>query len=143
MKEQNGLYLISKYRGAIMGAAALWILFFHEWQPIFGDVPYLSFAEKFLKRIGFCGVDIFLLLSGIGLTFSIGKTGVGMFYYKRFKRLAFPFLGMAVLRGILEGWSFSAFWKNVSGVHFYTKSMYSFLWFVTAIATLYLLFPLY
>ena len=27
----HGLDLISKYRGAIMGFAALWILFFHEW----------------------------------------------------------------------------------------------------------------
>lgn len=26
----HGLDLISKYRGAIMGFAALWILFFHE-----------------------------------------------------------------------------------------------------------------
>lgn len=31
----HGLDLISKYRGAIMGFAALWILFFHEWVTLF------------------------------------------------------------------------------------------------------------
>lgn len=141
----HGLDLISKYRGAVMGFAALWILFFHEWIPITGE----SFAvasvplEAFFKRIGFCGVDIFLFLSGIGLTYSIGKSGVFSFYYRRIKRIILPFLTMAILRCILEKWPFVEFLKNISGINFYTKSIYSFLWFVPAILTLYLAFPWY
>lgn len=88
----HGLDLISKYRGAIMGFAALWILFFHEWVTLFVNNQVGVNIEGYLKRIGFCGVDIFLLLSGI---------------------------------------------------NFYTKSIYSFLWFVPAILTLYLFFPWY
>ena len=69
----HGLDLISKYRGAIMGFAALWILFFHEWVTLFVNNQVGVNIEGYLKRIGFCGVDIFLLLSGIGLTFAIRK----------------------------------------------------------------------
>lgn len=69
----HGLDLISKYRGAIMGFAALWILFFHEWVTLFVNNQVGVNIEGYLKRIGFCGVDIFLLLSGIGLTFAIPR----------------------------------------------------------------------
>ena len=65
MKEKNAFLLISKYRGAIMGFAALWIFFFHEWITLAPSDSVLAFPEAFLKRIGFCGVDIFLLLSAI------------------------------------------------------------------------------
>ena len=37
----------------------------------------------------------------------------------------------------------AVFVRNVPGVNFYTKSIYSFLWFVPAIATLYFVFPWY
>ena len=67
MEEKSMIAVISKYRKAIMGFAALWILAMHEWRLL---IPYgESFWERevFLKDIGFCGVDIFLLLSGMGL----------------------------------------------------------------------------
>lgn len=60
--------------------------------------------EGYLKRIGFCGVDIFLLLSGIGLTFAIRKGNVLTFYYRRIKRILLPFLVMAIIRCALEKW---------------------------------------
>ena len=143
MKEKNAFLLISTYRGAIMGFAALWIFFFHEWITLAPSDSVLAFPEAFLKRIGFCGVDIFLLLSGIGLTYAIEKTSLGRFYYNRFKRLVIPVLIVAIIRAILESWSGETFWRNLLGINFYTKSMYSFLWFGTAIATFYLIFPLY
>ena len=87
----HGLDLISKYRGAIMGFAALWILFFHEWVTLFVNNQVGVNIEGYLKRIGFCGVDIFLLLSGIGLTFAIRKGNVLTFYYRRIKRILLPF----------------------------------------------------
>lgn len=138
-----GLNLLSKYRGAVMGLAALWILMFHEWQALFigGTAP--AEVEYFIKRIGFCGVDIFLFLSGIGLTFAIGKTNLPTFYYRRLKRIILPFLTMGIVRCILEKWTMDTFWKNLTGFNFYAKSMYSFLWFVPAIVTLYLVFPFF
>ena len=117
----HGLDLISKYRGAIMGFAALWILFFHEWVTLFVNNQVGVNIEGYLKRIGFCGVDIFLLLSGIGLTFAIRKGNVLTFYYRRIKRILLPFLVMAIIRCALEKWPIIEFWKNISGINFYTK----------------------
>lgn len=142
---KNGFEVLSKYRGAVMGFAALWILFFHEWQYIFHDKFIIGEVnvEAYVKRIGFCGVDIFLFLSGIGLTFAIGKGGLLSFYYRRLKRVFLPFFIVGAIRAVTEKWTPDSFWKNVLCINFYKVSMYSFLWFVPAILTLYLLFPFY
>lgn len=141
---QSDFSLLSRYRGALMGFASLWILFFHEWVTVLNNHPIGANVEGYIKAIGFCGVDIFLMLSGIGLVFSISKkSSLPLFYYKRLKRIILPFLAMAILRCSLEKWPIVEFFKNISGVNFYTKSIYSFLWFLPAIMTLYLLFPLY
>ncbi len=142
MKEQDGLKLLSRYRGAIMGFAALWIFFYHEWQPML-QATGLAFTESFVKRIGFCGVDIFLLLSGMGLSYALEKERLHTFYYRRFKRLYLPFLLVGICYLVLKQWDGNTFWGNVTGVNFYRKNMYSFLWFVPAIGSLYLVFPLY
>ena len=65
---------IVSYRTELMGLAALWIYIFHEWVPLAPNVPVLGFIEGFIKQIGFFGVDIFFLLSGMGLIFAIEKT---------------------------------------------------------------------
>ena len=144
----NGFQLISKYRSAIMGFSALWILFFHTWVPLIDNSPNvfvycLYFSERVLQRIGFCGVDIFLLLSGLGLTYAIRKGSLLQFYFRRFKRILPVFFIVAIVRCFVEHWSLTTFLGNISGFNFYVHDIYSFLWFVTAIVTLYLLFPLY
>ena len=104
-EERNDFLLINKYRTALMGFAALWILIFHEWVPVFEGGGKLQAAEEFVKRIGFCGVDIFLFLSGIGMTYAIKKTrSLSAFYYKRLKRILFPFIAVAIVSAVLEGW---------------------------------------
>jgi len=144
LSSKNGFLLLHRYRSAAMGFAALWIFVFHLWLPVFGRYPKLSMIENFLQRIGFCGVDIFLFLSGIGMVYSIDKSrNLLLFYYKRVKRILFPFLLVAALRCALEHWPAAEFWKNISGVNFYLRDIYSFLWFVPMIVTFYILFPLY
>ena len=143
VKPANGLEVLTKYRGAIMGIAALWILFFHEWQCVFIDSGKLTEFESYIQRIGFCGVDIFLFLSGIGLVFAIGKGNILKFYYRRLKRVYLPFLIVGIIRYATEKWLPEVFRDNVLCINFYKSNMYSFLWFVPAILTFYLLFPLY
>ncbi len=140
---RDGLKLLSDYRGAIMGFAALWIFIFHEWQPIFGGVGTLGWTEGFIKRIGFVGVDIFLMLSGMGLTYAIGKGSILNFYYRRIRRIYLPFLAVGICYLLQNTWDVNTFWGNITGWNFYDKSMYSFLWFVPAILTFYIIFPLY
>ena len=143
----NGFQILSKYRSAIMGIAAVWIFVFHEWIQLTDNqdtgIHIINFLERYIKAIGFCGVDIFLMLSGIGLTFAIGKGSLLSFYYRRIKRILLPFLAIAVIRWRLEHWETKYFIGNITGWRFYTENMYTFLWFVPAIITLYLLFPLY
>ena len=136
--------LLSKYRTALMGIAAIWILIFHEWNRIFDAIPVLGEMEHFIKRIGFCGVDIFLLLSGMGLTFSIKKSkNIGVFYVKRLKRVVLPFVFMGVIKLIFSESTFVDFLKNITGFKFFSETMYGFLWFIPAICCLYFVFPLY
>ena len=144
----NGFLLLSKYRGPIMGISALWILFFHAWIPLTENTSnvfavFIFILERYIKRTGFCGVDIFLLLSGLGLTYAIKKETLPVFYFRRLRRLLPVFLTVAVVRTFIEHWSPAEFFGNVSGYNFYVRDIYSFLWFVTAIITLYLFFPLY
>lgn len=143
MQEKNAFRLINKYRSAIMGVAALWILFFHEWIPTLEEGSVAYEIECFVKQIGFCGVDFFLFLSGMGLVYAIQKYNVFTFYKRRLLRVFIPFLVIAVAMAIVQDWSLATWAGNLFGVNFYTKSIYSFLWFGPAIFTIYLLFPLY
>lgn len=143
LSENGGLALLSRYRRPIMGFSALWILFFHYWTCMAQPGTWFAEKEQFIKTIGFCGVDIFLMLSGIGLNYSIKKKSIPGFYYNRIKRVFLPFLIIGIYRCVTEKWPMEMFWKNVLSINFYTTYMYSFLWFVTAIMSLYLVFPLY
>ncbi|MFR6563097.1 MAG: hypothetical protein ACLUR5_15180 [Eubacterium ventriosum] len=71
-----------------MGFAALWILMTHEWQIVTNETSFFFVTENFIKRIGFCGVDIFLLLSGMDYIIPL-KNPVSRFYYNRLKELSF------------------------------------------------------
>ena len=145
---KNGFLLLSKYRTAIMGFAALWILFFHVWQPL---IPVSSnrflnlfvLLEHFSTNFGYSGVDIFFLLSGAGLTYAIKKESIPVFYARRLLKVLPPFLLLAVLRSVFQNWTILDFVCNVSGYSFYAVHIFTFLWFVTAIITLYFFFPLY
>ena len=143
--QEGDFFLVSRFRGSIMGFASLWIIFFHEWIKLLDNHPVGSAVEGFIKSIGFCGVDIFMLLSGIGLFFSMQKKKVSLpvFYYKRFKRIILPAVTVATLRFLIEKWPFELYINNISGINFYKVSMYCFLWYVPAIATLYIAFPFY
>ena len=142
MEEERGFELLKKYRSSLMGLAALWILFFHTWTPVL-RIPALSFVECFFKRIGFCGVDIFFFLSGMGLVYSIQSHSTLGFYGQRLRRVAIPFLVVAVFWCAMERWSAGQLLRIVFAYDFYFVNIYKLLWFIPAIATLYLLFPIY
>lgn len=135
--------LCRKYRTALMGLAALSIFFFHEHQPLFTGVRVLGGCEALIKTVGCDGVEIFFLLSGIGLNFSYAKNpDIAAFYKRRLRRLALPFVLVGLLRLCTDRWSLLRFLTSITGLRFYLRDIYSLLWFVPAIMTLYLLFPL-
>jgi peptidoglycan/LPS O-acetylase OafA/YrhL len=57
---------ISTYRSELMGWAILWIMMLHF---TFTQIKPLGFVAQY----GFAGVEIFMLVSGFGLFFSLEK----------------------------------------------------------------------
>ena len=140
---KNALDLLSKYRKVIMGFAALWILVFHEWQMLAAPGTTAYEVEWYIKYIGFCGVDIFLVLSGIGMSYALKKERLLRFYYNRIKRVFVPFVVISIIIAIVDHWELKVFFNNIFGISFYTVNMYTFLWFVPAILSFYIVSPLY
>ena len=145
MNNTRSIALINKYRGQIMGISALWIVVYHTWYRMFApetSPKLLYYMELAITKLGYFGVDIFFLLSGIGLSYSIVKHSTKQFLLRRFKRLAYPVLIAAAVKAIMEGWSFPEYLFRASGIGFFIGKDF-FLWFISAITATYLLFPLY
>lgn len=133
---------ISKYRSELMGLAILWVIFFHT--KI--EISKLLYPLIFLKNIGYVGVDLFFLLSGIGLSFSWFKDSkIFSFYKKRIIRVIptywlFLFLinGVNIINGTL---TLPDFLLKLFGLDFF---LYGNLetWFIPCIIVCYLAFPL-
>lgn len=146
MKRPIELSDLSRYRGELMGLAMIFVMLFHialpKSNPMYG-----------LVRCGNVGVDIFLMLSGIGLWYSWSKNpNIKHFFLRRYLRVYPAWLLIACLHyipqylntpgggyspnvlnlvlNILVGWSF---WR-VDDLTF---------WYVPAIMMLYTFAPFY
>ena len=137
--------LIGKYRLQIMGFAALWLFFYHTQDSclLFPTTPFIGDIETLFACNGYAGADMFFFLSGIGMVHSISKHTIPQFYLRRFLRIWPPFAISGTITAIIFKWSFPDYLLTITGVSFYAKSLFSLIWFVPAIGTLYLLFPLY
>lgn len=136
---------LSKYRSQLMGVAAVFITLCHT-QIVFplqiAETIYNIYIQQLLQS----GVDIFLLLSGLGCYYSFRKTpSVGKFYAKRLIRILPSYVMCVVADGILRagflGGDITTFYLNnyIVGFYFYGRLG---VWFVGAILLLYLSFPL-
>ena len=155
-KRKNGFDLgwISDCRNELYGFAILWIMVFHgfDWNHFnysFG-CAWLNPLRDFIN-LGNCGVDLFLLLSGISLYFSFARSQETLgFYKKRYLRL-FPALW--IINGFF--W-FYLFCKELmdtdivhAGGHFIARVTQTSFWFgndrqawyVAAIAVFYFMYP--
>lgn len=134
---------ISKYRTQIMGAAMIWVMWFHS-------ASYYEGILDFIHDIGFYGVDVFLLVSGLGLYFSLRKSkSIGEFYKKRAVRILPAYLIIAI--------SWYCFYKtevpisdkilSVSCINYWRGSIYGlkeyFDWFIPTLLVIYILTPFY
>ena len=138
------LDLLSKYRTHIMGAAMIWIMFFHS--PYGGN----SDIVKFLHTIGFYGVDMFLLVSGLGLYYSMRRSkGVLDFYKKRAVRILPAYLIVTILWYVFfkTDVSLGDTVLSILGINYFRGTIYGrppyFDWFIPTLLALYLLTPLY
>ena len=141
--EGNSLKLISKYRTHIMGFGALWILIYHAWKITSAEYSMIWRAEYFIKATGFAGVDILLFVSGLGLVYAIEKYNLREFYFRRFVNVYPAFFLTGIVLMYVREWDVKTFWESVLCIKFYTTNIFQLLWYVPAILTGYLLFPLY
>lgn len=137
---------LSRYRNELMGLSALWIFFYHMQKPLLRYFPFegrISSVIHAIADMGFGGVDIFLLLSGIGMTYALEKESLIDFYRRRFRRVFPAFAIVATITAMVGEWTVIQWVKILSGYSFFMEDMYSFLWFPTAMLAFYLFSPIY
>jgi len=139
----------SKYRQEIYGISAIGIILLHINKYV-SLLPMTTIQGKILSIIfenGNIGVDIFLILSAIGLSRSIKCNSISSFYIHRFQRVYLPYLIIAVL---YFSW-FDLFFRkdgllqlflNVTTINYWIIGDKYPLWFISFILLIYLLFPI-
>lgn len=131
---------LSQQRSPIMGFAALCILLFHIGTNLDIGGNWFFNIIKFLLDNGKIGVDIFLLVSGVGIYYSLQKNTVIQFYIKRIKRIVPEMLVVSVVWAILER-DIKIFPIKFFQIDFITKGDLSF-WYIPFILFLYCISPL-
>lgn len=150
-KRTFSLYSVSEARNVIFGIATLWIGLFHSTglslAPYFGK-GFLNSCFVFGRSMGNVGVDMFLLLSGIGLYFSFSKDPhVGSFWKRRLMRVLPTALLIAAIYFSIryttgrEDSGLLFYLSRLTFLHFFFTGERVF-WFISLILLLYLLFPL-
>lgn len=139
---------LSLYRTELMGLAAILIIVCHSTQ---GPCPIDSVGVLHkLVVAGNYGVDIFLLLSGVGLCYSLehlyeGEGGLKRWYKRRFIRIMVPYFILVVpwwgIVCIMEGVEFRTFLWRVSTMSYWTN--HDGVWFLSMLLPLYLFTPFY
>lgn len=138
--------LLSQYRGALMGLAMIFVMFFHTGGLAKGSWLYA------LNRCGNVGVDMFLFLSGVGLWFSFcHNDSLRHYYVRRYVRIYPVWL-------LVAGWFYvSDYVCNNGGQSgnvvqlvaniavnwcFWQRDAWEF-WFIPAIMVMYTFAPFY
>lgn len=89
------LHMLTEYRTQLMGICAIGVILCHAAMPINGVV--LPSLVKLLFSFGNQGVDVFFLLSGISMYYSLQKNPpLGQWYWKRFLAIGVSYLFLAI-----------------------------------------------
>jgi peptidoglycan/LPS O-acetylase OafA/YrhL len=133
-----------KYRNVFYGIAAIWIVIYHIHQYRYFYLPIVTPVIQ----IGEIGVDVFLFLSAIGLSFSIEKNSTKTFYINRLKRIVIPFLMVGAVRYFIKYFAIGSVGISNVSMFLFDLSTLSFwflpkgeFWYVSYILIAYLLFP--
>ena len=144
MRKSIPLEFLSKYRTQFMGIAIILVMICHNSIC----VPYgFEQINSIFKSICQCGVDIFMILSGLGCYYSFHKTPkVVAFYKKRLIKIIIPYvLAVAAYAVVYVGYlgraTFATYLWSFSLISFFTDGI-MIAWFVAAIIVLYLLVPI-
>ncbi len=128
---------IMKYRSFLYGLAALWIFFLHIPYkiPKIGAWAILSYIQGF----GACGVEMFALMAGCGLYYSLKKHGIKTFYLRRVLRVWLPVFLIYLVVCTFMDYSFLTTVGTLSVIGYWAKMPAS--WFAGFILLMYLVYP--
>lgn len=133
-----------------MGMSALWIWYFHCGIIFFSNKQgVLKEIGEYIKATGSCGVDIFLILSGLGLYYHLSNHEIhtagdyGKYVVRRFSRIYEVFLLATIVIAFARNWSFREFILNLLQYNNFRYYIYYYLWYVTCILVFYLVAPFY
>lgn len=121
-----------------MGFAALWVLLYHS-------IPYNLI---FPFNIGYHGIDLFLLVSGLGLYYSQkkNKTNYWSFIKKRLLKIVPLYLIVVVIQDVLSGQPCKTTILDCCMVYYFVPfNLYSACadyWYIPAAIIYYMCFPL-
>ena len=133
---------LSKYRAELMGLAMLWIMLFHAGSLDLG----LSLLNG-IRAAGFGGVDLFLVLSAVGLVTSLSRKEqkFGPFMARRAVRILpayfvvmLPYTVFLILR---KGAPVSALLWNSTLLSYWVRAEGGFNWYISGILLFYALTP--
>lgn len=140
--------LFSRYRGVIMGLQIILVVFFHFTGDCKSyDVRFDGFIEWFNIVIGSSGVDIFLLVSGLGLYYSWRKKpDFDAFFKKRVVRLLVPYFifaipAWAIMYALTGRTSVVDYLADLFFISFFTDGTRR-IWYILMAFICYLIFPL-
>ena len=130
---------VSSYRTFLMGLGILLVVLFHA-TSTFGNVFILF-------KYGFIGVDIFIFISGFGLTRSYESNRIKKFYKHRIIRILPLFVLFALCKSLLyEFFGFSLTIKdyvyNISTLSYYGIGGQFIDWYLCSAFLFYILFPM-
>lgn len=127
---------ISIYRSELMGGAILWIMMLHF---TFNQIKPLGFIAQY----GFAGVDIFMLVSGYGLFYSLDKDHhIIRFYKKRLLRIFPTYYIIGLIPSILLfDDNLLSYLFRYTTIGFWIGDIY-WEWYIPSIVMLYILSPL-
>lgn len=137
---------LSRYRGVLMGVQIILIVVFHFTEDYVNSGGDARSVYLFYKYIRSSGVDIFLLLSGLGLYYSWKRNSDLMaFYRKRFARILIPYFIVAIPAWgwrdlIFEKAGVIQFLKDITFVSLFEEGQ-TWIWYIGICIICYLMFP--
>lgn len=148
-KIAKNINFLTKYRAELMGICIIWIVLYHSSIQAPESIIPRMLWYLFISFGGGYGVDIFLILSGFGLTYSIMKkeeSGLrvdwGEYYKKRVKRIIPTYVLVGTIYYLILCDSFSQVIYNLSFANFIIDGKRDF-WYIFALLICYLVFPIY
>ena len=139
-----GYRVLSRYRSELMGVAMLWVMCFHAI-----DLDLRVEFLNFIRAAGFGGVDIFILLSAMGLTMSLRKRPqtYGEFMLRRIWRIMPAYLIIMIPYTVFlhyyeaVPWS-SVLWNSLL-LNYWVRCPGSFNWYICGAMIFYVLTPVF